>query len=114
MLAKPNRFDAGTEAQALSEAAVLGALCWKLRPVEIIARATIERFVGKIATVFFLGADSAVLLHMIAEIDRKLLVIFLDTGKYFGEMLDYRDVLAADFRLIDIRFITPDVIITLE
>ena len=54
------------------------------------------------------GADSAVLLHMIAKVDRKLPVIFLDTGKHFGETLDYRDALAADFGLTDIRVIAPD------
>ena len=54
------------------------------------------------------GADSAVLLHMIAEIDRSLPVVFLDTGKHFDETLEYRDALAADLGLTDIRVITPD------
>ena len=49
------------------------------------------------------GADSAVLLHMIAEIDRTLPVIFLDTGKHFEETLGYRDALVADFGLTDMR-----------
>jgi phosphoadenosine phosphosulfate reductase len=53
------------------------------------------------------GADSAVLLHMIAEIDRSLPVIFLDTGKHFGETLEYRDALAADLGLSNVRVVTP-------
>ena len=40
---------------------------------------------------------------MIAKIDRSLPVLFLDTGKHFGETLDYRDALAADLGLTDIR-----------
>jgi phosphoadenosine phosphosulfate reductase len=45
---------------------------------------------------------------MIAEIDRSLPVIFLDTGKHFGETLEYRDALAADLGLTDVRIISPD------
>ncbi|TIV15214.1 MAG: hypothetical protein E5V99_31890, partial [Mesorhizobium sp.] len=54
------------------------------------------------------GTDSAVLLHMISEIDRTLPVIFLDTGKHFEETLGYRDALVADFGLTDVRVIKPD------
>ena len=35
-------------------------------------------------------------------------VIFLDTGKHFGETLEYRDALAADFGLSNIQVVTPD------
>ena len=74
-----------------------------LTPLEIIERAARELFHGEIAAVSSFGADSAVLLHMIAEIDRTLPVIFLDTGKHFDETLDYRDALVADFGLTNIR-----------
>ena len=43
-----------------------------------------------------------------AEIDPALPVIFLDTGKHFGETLDYRDALVADLGLTDVRVIAPD------
>ena len=62
---------------------------------------------ASIAAVSSFGADSAVLLHMIAEVDRNLPVIFLDTGKHFGETLDYRDALAADLGLTDVRIVDP-------
>ena len=39
------------------------------------------------------GAESAVILAMIAEIDRGTPVLFLDTGKLFSETLRYRDQL---------------------
>ena len=50
-----------------------------------------ELFPGRIALVSSFGAESAVLLHMVAEVDRDLPVIFLDTGRLFAETLDYRD-----------------------
>lgn len=106
MLAKPRPLDA--EAEALAEAAGLDALYGHLTPQQVIERAVRDHFHGEIAAVSSFGADSAVLLHMIAEIDRGLPIVFLDTGKHFEETLDYRDALAADLGLTDIRIVTPD------
>ena len=47
------------------------------------------------ALVSSFGAESAVLLHMVSEVDPDLPIIFLDTGKLFQETLDYRDKLIA-------------------
>lgn len=106
MPAKPRQPDADAEAAAL--AADLDARFGELSPQEIIAISARDRFTGRIAAVSSFGADSAVLLHMIAGIDRALPIIFLDTGKHFGETLDYRDALAADLGLSDIRIVAPD------
>jgi phosphoadenosine phosphosulfate reductase len=54
------------------------------------------------------GADSAVLLGMIAEVDRSMPVVFLDTGKHFEETLSYRDALVADFGLTNLVVVAPD------
>ena len=105
MLAKPKPPEAETE--ALAEAASLDALYGHLTPRQIIERSAGDQFAGAIAAVSSFGADSAVLLHMIAEIDRSLPIIFLDTGKHFEETLHYRDALVADFGLTDVRVITP-------
>lgn len=96
------------EAEVAAEAAALDARFGHLTPLEIIARAALHEFSGGIAAVSSFGADSAVLLHMIAAIDRNLPVVFLDTGKHFGETLEYRDALAADLGLTDIRIVTPE------
>ena len=66
------------------------------------------RFPGRIALVSSFGAESAVLLHMIAAIDRTTPVIFLDTGKLFPETLQYRETLAARLGLSDIRIARPE------
>lgn len=50
-----------------------------------------EGLAGDIAAVSSFGAESAVLLHLIARIDRSVPVLFLDTGKHFPETLAYRD-----------------------
>lgn len=106
MEAKPRLPDAGFA--AFEQAAALDARFGASQPEEIIARA-VERFgAADVAAVSSFGADSAVLLDMIARVDRNLPVVFLDTGKHFGETLDYRDRLAADLGLTDIRVIEPD------
>ena len=106
MLAKPRPPEA--EVEALAEAASLDALYGHLTPEQIIERAVRDHFAGEIAAVSSFGADSAVLLNMIAGIDRNLPVLFLDTGKHFEETLSYRDALIADFGLSDVRVLTPD------
>ena len=57
-------------------------------------RAVIEgNLVGDTAVVSSFGAESAVLLHLIAQVDSTVPVLFLDTGKHFPETLAYRDEL---------------------
>jgi phosphoadenosine phosphosulfate reductase len=106
MAAKPRQPDA--DARAAEEAAELDARFGGLAPREVIEQSVRRSFDGAIAAVSSFGADSAVLLHMIAEVHAALPIVFLDTGKHFGETLDYRDALAADFGLTDIRIVTPD------
>jgi len=76
---------------------------------EALLRAFIKsEFPGRIALVSSFGSEAAVLLHMAAEIDRSLPVIFLDTGKLFGETLRYRDELARRLHLTDLRSVKPE------
>ncbi|MEO0359932.1 MAG: phosphoadenylyl-sulfate reductase [Pseudomonadota bacterium] len=63
---------------------------------------------GRVALVSSFGAESAALLHMVAEIDRATPVIFLETGMLFAETLDYQRRLAADLGLKDLRILRPD------
>ncbi|GAB4228403.1 MAG: phosphoadenylyl-sulfate reductase [Methyloligellaceae bacterium] len=65
-------------------------------------------FPGRIALVSSFGAESAVLLHMVASVDRRTPVIFLNTGKLFGETLAYRETLVERLGLMDVRDIRPD------
>src|SRR6201999_3731993 len=67
-----------------------------------------ELFPGRIALVSSFGADSAVLLHMVSEIDKKTPVVFVDTGQLFPETLAYRDELCAKLGLSRVVIARPD------
>lgn len=67
-----------------------------------------ERMLGDTAVVSSFGAESAVLLHLIAQVDASTPVIFLDTLKHFPETIAYRDTLTAHLGLTDVRIIQPD------
>ena len=63
---------------------------------------------GRIAAVSSFGAESAVLLHMIATVDHDVPVIFTNTQKMFGETLAYRDELSERLGLTDLRVYRPN------
>jgi phosphoadenosine phosphosulfate reductase len=104
------------EAEALNpleaRAAELNARLRAAHPSEVL-RAAIEEFgpkagePGKLALVSSFGAESAVLLHLAAQIDPSVPVLFLDTGQHFGQTLDYRKQLAAKLGLTDVRDLRP-------
>ncbi|VAW12857.1 Phosphoadenylyl-sulfate reductase [thioredoxin] [hydrothermal vent metagenome] len=71
--------------------------------------AMIEKVFGdKIALVSSFGAESAVLLHMISQIDRNAPVVFLDTGKLFAETGKYQQDLSARLGLTNVLIMRPD------
>lgn len=75
---------------------------------ELLAAMIRDEFPGRIALVSSFGAEAAVLLHLVSTIEPSLPVIFLDTGKLFGETLRYRDQLIKLLGLTDVRSIRPD------
>ncbi len=64
--------------------------------------------IGEAALVSSFGAESVVLLHMVARLDPRLPVLFLDTEMLFPETLDYQAELAETLGLRDLRVIRPD------
>ncbi len=79
-------------------------------PVPEMLRALIAHgLIGRAAVVSSFGAESAVLLHLIAQVNPDLPVLFLNTGKIFPETIAYRDLLIERLGLTDVRTITPDV-----
>ncbi len=63
---------------------------------------------GRVAAVSSFGAESAVLLHLVAQVDKAVPVIFVNTQKMFGETLAYRDELAERLGLTNLRVHRPD------
>jgi phosphoadenosine phosphosulfate reductase len=73
----------------------------------ILELALKENFAGQTAVVSSFGAESAVLLHLVADIDPTTPILFVNTGKLFGETLRYRDRLQDLLGLTDIRSLGP-------
>ena len=61
---------------------------------------------GRVAVVSSFGADSAVLLALVADIDPATPVLFVDTGQHFAETLAYRDELTRFLGLTDVRSVS--------
>lgn len=67
-----------------------------------------ENSLGRVGVVSSFGTESAVLLHLLAEADRAVPVIFVDTLKMFAETLDYRETLIAHLGLTNTSVVQPD------
>ena len=63
---------------------------------------------GRVALVSSFGTESAVLLHLVSEIDTDIPLVFTNTQKMFGETLAYRDELAERLGFTDLRVYRPD------
>ncbi len=77
------------------------------RPRDVLAGVHAE-FPGQVALISSFGADAAVLLHMVSEIDRAFPVLMLDTLMLFQETLDYQRELVGILGLTNVRNLRPD------
>ena len=93
---------------SIAQCADLSFLSPEDEGVALLRCAITESFAGRLAVVSSFGADSAMLLALVADIDRDVPVIFLDTGKHFPETLAYRDDLVRRLGLRDVREVRPD------
>ena len=98
--AQPVTFDAERACALLSQSGLSGRA--------LLERAFEHGLSGRTAIVSSFGADSVVLLAMVAAIDPGLPVLFLQTNRHFPETLDYRHQVAAHLGLRDVRDIEPD------
>ena len=85
-----NRMFRGSSTQEMLEAMIQGSLA------------------GDVTTVSSFGAESAVLLHLLAQVSRGIPVLFLDTDKHFPETIAYRDTLVERLGLTNLVVLTPD------
>ena len=103
-------LDIEAAAADTSEQAV-AALATEMAGLDALAmleRSIRTLFPRRICAVSSFGAESAVVLALIAEVAPETPVLFLDTGKHFPETLAYRDRLVARLGLTDMRDLTPD------
>ena len=76
--------------------------------VAVLRQAVDDLLKDDIAIVSSFGADSSVLLHMVAQVDPTLPVYFLETGKHFPETLQYVETLKSTLGLSNVRWLRPD------
>ncbi|MDP3675488.1 MAG: phosphoadenylyl-sulfate reductase [Novosphingobium sp.] len=102
-----DRIDTGprfTEA----DAALLNARFAGIETREMLRTVIGEGLAGRVAVVSSFGAESAVLLHLVAQIDPGTPVVFLETHKHFAETIAYRDELVARLGLTNLVIAQPD------
>lgn len=73
--------------------------------IQVLGDALRDRDTGRVALVSSFGAESVVLLHMVARLSRATPVLFIDTEMLFPETLDYQREVAARLGLEDMRII---------
>ncbi len=94
-----------------ADAAVLERRYSALGTRELLQMVLTRDVPGRLAAVSSFGAESAVLLHLIASVDPATPVIFVDTLKMFDETLEYRKALIDRLGLTDTRIERPDPVV---
>ncbi|MFN3610219.1 MAG: phosphoadenosine phosphosulfate reductase family protein, partial [Hyphomonas sp.] len=74
---------------------------------EILRAAISREWPGGLTYVSSFGAESVVMLALIAEVDPSLPIVFIDTGMHFPQTLDYKDEVIERLGLTGVREITP-------
>lgn len=75
---------------------------------QTILRASILReWTDELTYVSSFGAESAVMLALIADVDPDLPIVFLETGMHFPQTLDYKEELIERLGLTNVRDIPP-------
>jgi len=91
-----------------ADAAALNARFADVDTIGMLRAVMGEGLAGRLAVVSSFGAESAVLLHLVAEVDPATAVVFLETRKHFPETIAYRDELVARLGLTNLLIIEPD------
>lgn len=101
------REAASPEEAAQLHAAALDARYKDDAALDILDAAINREFKGEIALVSSFGAESAVLLHLAAQVAPDVPVLFIDTGKHFAQTPIYRRQLAKSLGLTNVQDIKP-------
>lgn len=90
-----------------TQAAVLHHAFGALDTEQVLRAVLVDRAAGRPAVVTSFGTEAAVLLHLTAGIAPDTPVIFIDTGKHFGETKRYGQALKERLGLKDVRIAAP-------
>jgi phosphoadenosine phosphosulfate reductase len=83
-------------------------LTYRNARAEDVLAGVVAEFPGQVAVVSSFGAEAAVLLDMLAQVDRDVPVLLVDTLMLFEETLDYQRTLSARLGLTNVQHIRPD------
>lgn len=75
---------------------------------DVVAYALNAPEIGRVALVSSFGAESVVLLHMLAQTDKSAPVLFIDTEMLFAETLTYQKEVARLLGLKNVKTIKPE------
>ncbi len=106
-LAAPDPVEASTDS-ALAQVRRLEALWRDASATEVLRSALTGPFAGRAALLSSFGAESAVALHLLSQVDPATPVLFLDTGMHFAQTAQHRDALVRRLGLTDVRTISPE------
>lgn len=79
-----------------------------LDAIELLRIIVKDEFAGRVALLSSFGADAALLIALVAEIDPNTPILFLDTDKHFPETIEYVNELTAQLNLQNVKYLTPD------
>ena len=102
----PDRLDTGprfTDADAIR----LNRMFRGADTLAVLEAVLKDGIAGEVAAVSSFGAESAVLLHLVAQVAPDTPVLFLETGKHFAETIAYRDLLVARLGLTNLQVLAP-------
>ena len=97
----------GPAEEVAARAAALNARYRHHGATAVLRHAMEDPEVGRLALVSSFGAESVVLLHMVAVTDRSLPVLFIDTEMLFAETLAYQLDLTERLRLSNVQVVRP-------
>lgn len=89
------------------QAKVLEKAFHQLEASAVLKEIIVHGAAGRSAVVTSFGAESAVLLHLVSDIAADAPVIFVDTGRHFGETKRYGESLCDRLGLTNVRVVSP-------
>ena len=107
--APTNRIHAhATETTTTRRANALLARYGHLHGADLLAPLIRDEFAGRIAVTSSFGSEAAALLALVAEVEPATPVLFVDTGRLFGQTHRYREQVTTALGLADVRVVSAD------
>lgn len=74
----------------------------------LLEKVLLDEFKGEIAVSSSFGAEAAVLLKLVADVDKSTPILFIDTGHLFEETVQYKATIEGHLGLTNIQTLKPE------